>query len=87
MLIDHSGRGGGTGRLTDLYSFHLSPSEINITGMSSTMGYFLPHSSQMSQQSPLLVNKPSFSFTQTGQRKISSSSKLTMVTPIFKHNC
>src|SRR5687768_15843467 len=43
--------GGGTGSSPSATFVHLSPSSINITGMSSTMGYFRPQSLQINHAS------------------------------------
>jgi hypothetical protein len=41
--------GGGIGKLATAVWIHLSPSSINITGISSLMGYFRPQSWHTSQ--------------------------------------
>jgi len=55
------GAGGGTGSLSSAVLIHLSPSSINITGMSSTMGYFRPQSWQINQESLCSFSRPSLS--------------------------
>jgi hypothetical protein len=75
--------GGGMGNASWAVLIHLSPSSINITGMSSTIGYFRSQSLQTSHASLCNISNPSFSRTQLGHRKISSSSELTIYSPIF----
>src|SRR5512132_1797094 len=43
--------GGGTGNSLSATLVHLSPSSINITGISSTMGYLRPQSLQINHAS------------------------------------
>lgn len=72
--IAYFGSGGGTGKSASAVETHLSPSSINMTGISSMMGYFRSQSWQRSQLSFSNLSSPSFSCTQAGQRKISSKS-------------
>src|SRR5437867_1882675 len=77
--------GGGTGNSPSATFAHLSPSSINITGISSTMGYLRPQSLQMNHASLCNLSSPPVVRTQLGQRKISMSVSLIIHSP-FPHN-
>src|SRR5258706_5654063 len=76
--------GGGTGNLSSVVLTHLSPSSINITGISSTIGYLRPQSLQMNQASLYSFSAPPVVRTQLGQRKISIKVSLTIDSPFSK---
>jgi len=63
--------GGGTGNSPSATFVHLSPSSINITGISSTIGYLRPQSWQINHASLCNFSSPPVVRTQFGQRKIS----------------
>jgi len=67
------------GKASSFVFCHLSPSGINITGMSSLIGYFRPQSVQINHDSLYNFKLPSFSRTQAGHRNISSNSLLTIM--------
>src|SRR5512139_1989796 len=75
--------GGGTGRSFSAVLTHLSPSSINMTGMSSTTGYLRPQSLQTNQASLRYVSSPPVVRTQLGQRRISMSVSLTIRSPFL----
>lgn len=86
LATTHTGLGGGIGRSFSFVFCHLSPSEISITGISSTMGYLRPQSSHTNQESLTIFRRPSFSRTQIGHRNISSKSGLTIGSPNMLSN-
>src|SRR5687768_18564289 len=75
--------GGGTGNSPSATLTHLSPSSINMTGMSSTMGYLRAQSWQMNQASLCSLSSPPVVRTQFGQRRISISVSLTIDSPFL----
>src|ERR687891_646254 len=73
--------GGGTGNSPSATFTHLSPSSINMTGISSTIGYLRPQSLQMNHASLCNLSSPPVVRTQLGQRKISMSVSLIISSP------
>jgi hypothetical protein len=74
--------GGGTGKLSSATPIHLSPSSINMTGISSTIGYLRPQSLQINQAPLYSLSSPPVVRTQLGQRRISIKVSLTIDSPI-----
>lgn len=63
--------GGGIGKALSAVPTHLSPSSINMIGISSTMGYLRPQSLQINHASLRKLSSPPVERTQFGHRRIS----------------